>query len=58
MTKLERTVHEVSNLWDFARRMGWLRKTPQYQAALRATAHWPENPNYRRTVKKNAPCAK
>ena len=44
MKSVQQTIHEVSDLWDFARRMGWLDKTPQYQEARLATANWPKNP--------------
>ena len=42
MNPTERAIYDVSNLWDFARKMGWFERIPEYQAARRATTNWPE----------------
>jgi hypothetical protein len=43
MNRVEQIVREVSDLRDFAFRMGWLHKTPEYQVALRAIAKTRKN---------------
>ena len=48
MNSVERVVREVSEMWDFARRTGWLYKTPEYQEAFRTTANRRVNPGKRR----------
>jgi hypothetical protein len=49
---LEEKVRVVSDMWEVERKSGRLYQDPQYQAALRATAHWPRNPA--KTGAKNA----